>query len=37
MHYVVPTRVVATVDPRTLKLMTLLALWLGVTRPTLRK
>ena len=37
MYYVAPTRVVATVDPRTLKLMRLLALWLGVTRPTLGK
>jgi hypothetical protein len=37
MHYVAPTRVVAKIEPRTLKLMTLLALWLGVTQPTLRK
>jgi hypothetical protein len=37
MYYVAPTRVVAKIEPRTLKLMTLLALWLGVTRPTLGK
>lgn len=37
MYYVAPTRAVAKIEPRTLKLMTLLALWLGVTRPTLRK
>ena len=37
MYYVAPTRVVAKIEPRTLKLMALLALWLGVTQPTLRK
>lgn len=37
MYYVAPTRVVAKIEPRTLKLMTLIALWLGVTRPTLLK
>ena len=37
MYYEATTRVVAKIDPRTLKLMTLLALWLGVARPTLRK
>jgi len=35
MYYVAPTRVVAKIEPRTLKLMVLLALWLGVKRPTL--
>lgn len=28
MHYVAPTRVVASVDQKTLKLLALLALWL---------
>lgn len=28
MHYVPPVRAVAKVDPRTLRLMALLALWL---------
>ena len=37
MYYVAPTRVVAKIELRTVKLMTLLALWLGVTQPTLRK
>ena len=37
MYYVAPTRAVTKIEPRTLKLMTLLALWLGVARPTLRK
>ena len=37
MYYVAPTRVVAKIEPRTVKLMTLLALWLGGTQPTLRK
>ncbi len=36
MYYVAPTRVVAKIEPRTLKLLALVALWLGVTRPTLR-
>jgi len=29
MHYVAPVRVVATVDKKTLKLLALIALWLG--------
>lgn len=33
MHYVAPVRLVTTVEPRTLKLMTLLTLWLAVGRP----
>ena len=28
MHYVAPVRAVATVDPKTLRLMAVLALWL---------
>jgi hypothetical protein len=37
MYYVAPTRVVAKVEPRTLKLMALIALWLGAGRPTLER
>lgn len=33
MHYVPPVRLVATVQPKTLKLMALLALWLAAGRP----
>jgi hypothetical protein len=33
MHYVPPVRLVTRVEPRTLKLMALLALWLGAGRP----
>ena len=29
MHYVAPVRAVVAVDPKTLKLMALLAQWLG--------
>jgi hypothetical protein len=32
MHYVAPVRVVAAVDPKTLRLMALLALWLRPER-----
>ena len=33
MHYVPPVRLVTTVEPKTLKLMTLLTLWLTAQRP----
>tara|TARA_R110002167_G_scaffold63058_6_gene177889 strand:- start:3 stop:116 length:114 start_codon:yes stop_codon:yes gene_type:complete len=33
MHYVPPVRVVARVEPQTLKLLALLALWLKTGRP----
>jgi len=33
MHYVPPVRLVTTVEPKTLKLMTLLTLWLAAQRP----
>lgn len=33
MHYVAPVRLVAAIEPKTLKLMTLLALWLTASRP----
>jgi hypothetical protein len=32
MHYVAPVRVVAAVDPKTLRLMALLTLWLRPER-----
>jgi hypothetical protein len=33
MHYVPPVRLVATIEPRTVKLMALLTLWLAAARP----
>ncbi|MFT4911904.1 MAG: hypothetical protein ACI9YM_000477 [Brevundimonas sp.] len=33
MHYVAPVRLVATVEPKTLKLMALLVSWLAAGRP----
>lgn len=34
MHYIAPVRVVATVDKKSLRLLALIALWLGVGRAT---
>jgi len=34
MHYVPPVRAVATVDPRSLRLLALLALWLRSEKAT---
>ena len=34
MHYVAPVRVVATVDKRSLRLLALVALWLGAGKAT---
>ena len=34
MHYVAPVRVVATVDKKSLRLLALVALWLGVGKAT---
>ena len=34
MHYVAPVQAVVAVDPRTLKLMALLALWLKSEKAT---
>ncbi len=34
MHYVAPVRVVATVDKKTLRLLALIALWLGAGKAT---
>ena len=34
MHYVPPARVVVTVEPRTLRLLALLALWLRPEKAT---
>ena len=36
MHYVPPVRLVATVDPRTLRLLAVLALWLRSGKATSR-
>lgn len=34
MHYIAPVRVVATVDKKSLRLLALIALWLGAGRAT---
>ncbi len=34
MHYVAPVRVVASVDPKSLRLLALLALWLRSEKAT---
>lgn len=34
MHYVAPVRVVAAVDKRSLRLLALVALWLGAGKAT---
>ena len=34
MHYVPPVRAVATIDPRSLRLLALLALWLRSEKAT---